>query len=42
MTRAAANHFMFDIGGSVVFVTAVTRTALAGFAHTVTARAGVT
>ena len=42
MTRAAANHFMFDNGGSVVFVTAVTRTALTGFVHTAAARAGVT
>jgi citronellol/citronellal dehydrogenase len=42
MTRATADHFMFDHGGSIVFVTAVTRTALAGFAHTAAARAGVT
>lgn len=43
MTRAAADHFMYDNGGSVVFVTAIsTRTALTGFAHTVAARAGVT
>lgn len=42
MTRAAADHFMFEHGGSVVFVTAVTRTALTGFAHTAAARAGVT
>jgi len=42
MTRAAADHFMFENGGSVVFVTAITRTALTGFAHTVAARAGVT
>ena len=41
MTRAAVNHFMFDNGGSVVFVTAVTRTALTGFVHTAAARAGV-
>lgn len=43
MTRAAADHFMYDSGGSVVFVTAISgRTALTGFAHTVAARAGVT
>ena len=43
MTRAAADHFMFERGGSVVFVTAISaRTALAGFTHTVAARAGVT
>lgn len=42
MTRAVADHFMFDRGGSIVFVTAVSRTALTGFAHTAAARAGVT
>ena len=42
MTRAVADHFMFDHGGSIVFVTAVSRTALTGFAHTAAARAGVT
>ncbi len=43
MTRAAADHFMYDNGGSVVFVTAISaRTALSGFTHTVAARAGVT
>jgi citronellol/citronellal dehydrogenase len=43
MTRAAADHFMFENGGSIVFVTAIsTRTALTVFAHTVAARAGVT
>ena len=42
MTRAVADHFMFDHGGSIVFVTAVSRTALAGFAHTAAARAGMT
>jgi len=43
MTRAAADHFMFERGGSVVFVTAISaRTALTGFTHTVAARAGVT
>lgn len=40
MTRAAADHFMYDNGGSVVFVTA--RSALTGFTHTAAARAGVT
>lgn len=43
MTRAVADHFMFETGGAIVFVTAIsTRTALTGFAHTVAARAGVT
>lgn len=42
MTRAAAEHFMYENGGSIVFVTAISRTALTGFAHTVAARAGVT
>lgn len=42
VTRAAAHHFMFANGGSVVFVTAISRTALTGFVHTVAARAGVT
>lgn len=43
MTRAAAHHFMFENGGAVVFVTAISaRTALTGFTHTVAARAGVT
>ena len=43
MTRAAADHFMYDNGGSIVFVTAISaRTALTGFTHTVAARAGVT
>ena len=43
MTRAAADHFMFENGGSIVFVTAISaRTALTGFVHTVAARAGVT
>ncbi|KRS16960.1 SDR family NAD(P)-dependent oxidoreductase [Roseovarius indicus] len=43
MTRAAADHFMYENGGSVVFVTAISaRTALTGFTHTVAARAGVT
>jgi citronellol/citronellal dehydrogenase len=42
MTRAVADHFMYDNGGAIVFVTAISRTALTGFAHTVAARAGVT
>jgi citronellol/citronellal dehydrogenase len=43
MTRAVADHFMYDSGGSIVFVTAISaRTALTGFTHTVAARAGVT
>lgn len=42
MTKAVADHFMFDKGGSIVFVTAATRSGLSGFAHTAAARAGVT
>ena len=43
MARAAADHFMYEDGGSIVFVTAIsTRTALTCFAQTVAARAGVT
>ena len=43
MTRAVADHFMYENGGSIVFVTAISaRTALTGFTHTVAARAGVT
>ena len=43
MTRAAADHFMYDNGGSVVFVTTISaRSALTGFTHTAAARAGVT
>lgn len=42
MTKAAAEHFMFENGGAVVFVTAVTRSGLGGFAHTAAARGGVT
>lgn len=34
MTRSAADHFMFDNGGSVVFVTAISaRSGLTGFTH---------
>ncbi len=42
MTKAVTEHFMFEKGGSIVFVTAATRSGLTGFAHTVAARAGVT
>lgn len=42
MTKAVADHFMFDNGGSIVFVTAAVRSGLAGFSHTAAARAGVT
>ena len=42
MTKAAAEHFMFERGGAVIFVTAVTRSGLGGFAHTAAARGGVT
>lgn len=42
MTKAAAEHFMYENGGSVVFVTAVTKSGLGGFAHTAAARGGVT
>ena len=42
MTKAAADHFMFEGGGRIIFVTAATRSGLAGFAHTAAARGGVT
>ena len=42
MTKAAAEHFMFEHGGAIIFVTAVTRSGLGGFAHTAAARGGVT
>jgi len=41
MTKAAADHFMFENGGRIVFVTAITRSAMAGFVHTAAARGGV-
>ena len=41
MTKAAADHFMIENGGRVIFVTAATRSGLAGFAHTAAARGGV-
>jgi citronellol/citronellal dehydrogenase len=41
MTKAVADHFMFDNGGSIVFVTACVRSGLSGFAHTAAARGGV-
>lgn len=41
MTKTAADHFMFDNGGSIVFVTACVRSGLAGFVHTAAARGGV-
>jgi citronellol/citronellal dehydrogenase len=42
MTKAAADRFMFERGGKVVFITACVRSGLAGFAHTAAARGGVT
>jgi citronellol/citronellal dehydrogenase len=42
VTKAAADHFMFERGGKVIFVTACVRSGLAGFAHTAAARGGVT
>ena len=41
MTKAVADHFMFDHGGSIVFVTACVRSGLSGFVHTAAARGGV-
>ncbi|MBN8963549.1 MAG: SDR family oxidoreductase [Rhizobiales bacterium] len=41
MTKAAADHFMFKNGGSIVFVTACVRSGLSGFVHTAAARGGV-
>lgn len=41
MTKAAADHFMFENGGSIVFVTACVRSGLSGFVHTAAARGGV-
>lgn len=41
MTKAAADHFMFENGGAIVFVTACVRSGLAGFVHTAAARGGV-
>ena len=41
MTRAVADHFMLENGGSVVFVTACVRSGLSGFVHTAAARGGV-
>jgi NAD(P)-dependent dehydrogenase (short-subunit alcohol dehydrogenase family) len=41
MTKAAADHFMFAHGGSIVFVTACVRSGLSGFVHTAAARGGV-
>jgi citronellol/citronellal dehydrogenase len=41
MTKAAADHFMFANGGSVICVTACVRSGLSGFVHTAAARGGV-
>jgi citronellol/citronellal dehydrogenase len=41
MTKAVADHFMFEHGGSIVFVTACVRSGLSGFVHTAAARGGV-
>lgn len=41
MTKAVADHFMYENGGRVIFVTAVTRSGFPGMAHTAAARAGV-
>ncbi|MDD9876146.1 MAG: SDR family oxidoreductase [Magnetovibrio sp.] len=41
MTKAAADAFMFEAGGKVVFVTAAHRSGFRGFAHTAAARGGV-
>lgn len=42
MTKAVADHFMLENGGSIVFVTACVRSGLSGFVHTAAARGGVT
>ncbi len=39
MTNATVDHFMFEGGGRIIFVTAATRR---GFAHTAATRGGVT
>lgn len=41
MTKAVADHFMLEHGGSIVFVTACVRSGLTGFTHTAAARGGV-
>ena len=41
MTKAAADYFMLEHGGSIVFVTACVRSGLSGFVHTAAARGGV-
>lgn len=41
MSKAVADYFMFDHGGSIVFVTACVRSGLSGFVHTAAARGGV-
>lgn len=41
MTKAVADHFMLESGGSIVFVTACVRSGLSGFVHTAAARGGV-
>lgn len=41
MTKAVADHFMLEQGGSIVFVTACVRSGLSGFVHTAAARGGV-
>jgi citronellol/citronellal dehydrogenase len=41
MTKAVADNFMLENGGSVVFVTACIRSGLSGFVHTAAARGGV-
>ena len=41
VTKAVADHFMLENGGSIVFVTACIRSGLSGFVHTAAARGGV-
>jgi citronellol/citronellal dehydrogenase len=41
MTKAVADHFMLENGGSIVFITACVRSGLSGFVHTAAARGGV-
>ena len=41
MTKLAADNFLFEQGGKVICVTALTRAPLSGYSHTVAARGGV-
>lgn len=41
MTKAAADHFMFDHGGRIVYLSVPTRCGLRGYAHAAAARGGI-